>query len=294
MKILITGATGFIGKHFIQGSKKRAWTLYALVRPSTNVDFLKKEKIKYYVFDDDVERFILFMKKEKFDGVIHLASLFLLQHETKNIKSLIDSNIYLGTMLAEACAKTDVKWFINIGTFSQHYKNRYYSPLNLYSATKKSFEDMLKYYIETSKTNFVTIKLNDTFGPNDARIKLLNIWNKISRSGEVFDMSPGKQIVNINYIGNVIDGLHHMINLLNKDKKRNFNGKSFVLKAKEETTIRNLALLFEKITGRKLNIRWGKKGYRDRENMKPWNKGKLVPGWVPKVSLAEGIRKSYK
>jgi CDP-paratose synthetase len=294
MKILITGSTGFIGKHFIKKAREEKYSLCALVRPSTNIDFLKKENIRYYVFDDNMDKFIAFMQKEKFDGVLHLASLFVLQHKTEDIKELVNSNIYFGSMIIEACTKSDVKWFINIGTFSQHYKNKDYSPLNLYASTKQAFQDIIRYYAETSKINLVTIKLNDTFGPDDTRVKLLNIWNKVSKSGEVFDMSPGKQIVNMTYIGNVTDGFSKMIRLLSKDKERKLNGKSFIIKSKEEMSIKNLAKLFEKTTGRKLNIRWGVKGYRERENMKPWNKGKLIPGWAPKVTLQEGIRKTFK
>ena len=159
---------------------------------------------------------------------------------------------------------------------------------------KQAFQDIIKYYTETSKLNIVTIKLNDTFGENDTRIKLLNIWNKISKSGEVFDMSPGKQIIDIIYIRNVVDGFLQMIKLLSKDKNNKFNGKSFIIKSGEEVSLKNLAKLFEKTTGRKLNIRWGTKKYRIRENMKPWNGGKNVPEWTPRVSLREGLEKTFK
>jgi len=293
MKILITGGTGFIGKHFIKRSKTKH-DLCALVRPSTNLDFLKKEKIKFYIFEDNIDKLTSFMEKEKFDGILHLASLFLLEHKTENIKNLISSNIYFGSIIIETAIKSGVKWFINIGTFSQHYKNSVYCPLNLYAATKQAFQDIIKYYTETSKLNIVTIKLNDTFGENDTRIKLLNIWNKISKSGEVFDMSPGKQIIDIIYIRNVVDGFLQMIKLLSKDKNNKFNGKSFIIKSGEEVSLKNLAKLFEKTTGRKLNIRWGTKKYRIRENMKPWNGGKNVPEWTPRVSLREGLEKTFK
>ena len=48
---------------------------------------------------------------------------------------------------------------------------------------KEGFENIAKYYIETSNLIFTTIKLNDTFGANDTRNKVFNIWNKISALG---------------------------------------------------------------------------------------------------------------
>ncbi|MFZ2150107.1 MAG: NAD(P)-dependent oxidoreductase [Minisyncoccia bacterium] len=294
MKILITGATGFVGKNLIKKAKKRGYILYALVRPSTNKDFLIKENIKYHVLDKNIENFISFMQNEKIDGVIHLASLFLTQHNPEDVKNLIDSNVYLGSLVLEASVRGNVKWFINTGTFWQHYRGKDYSPINLYSATKQAFEDIAKYYAESSNINFVTIKLNDTFGPNDSRPKLLNVWDKISRSGEVLDMSPGKQILDITHVENVVSAFLQMIMLLSTDKQRKFSGKSYVVKSPKRMSLKKLAHLFEKITGRTLNIRWGKKTYRERENMNPWNNGKVIPGWKPSITLEEGIKKTYK
>lgn len=292
MKILISGATGFIGKNLSSMLSSKGHDICALVRVSTNIDSLQKEKVRFYTFDDDIDKLRTFMEKEKFDGVIHLASLFLASHESKDIKNLIDSNVYLGTAILEAASKSGINWFLNTGTFWQHYKNKDYSPVNLYAATKQAFDDIAKYYIETSRINFVTIKLSDTFGPNDTRNKIFNTWDKISKSGEFLDMSKGAQIIDINYIDNVIDGYTQMIDLLAKDKKGTLSGKSFAISAKERLSLKELAKIFEKVTKQKLHISWGKKEYRLREVMVPWEHGKKIPGWKQKISIAEGIEKT--
>lgn len=294
MNIIISGSTGFIGKHLIKKLRENGHSVCAIVRPSTNTDFLKSENIPYYTFGDNIEELALFMKQEEFDGVIHLASLFLSEHTTKDVRALIDSNVYFGSAILEASAKSNVKWFLNTGTFWQHYKDKEYSPVNLYAATKQAFEDIAKYYVETSSINFATLKLSDTFGPNDTRSKIFTLWNKISKSGEQMEMSKGAQIIDINYIDNVIDGFSRMITLLSEDKKRKLNGKSFALKSKNRMTLKELAELFEKTTGKKLNIAWGKKPYRLREVMRPWTRGKSIPGWKQKISTEEGIKKTFK
>jgi CDP-paratose synthetase len=292
MKILISGSTGFIGKHLLKKLIEANHEVCAVVRPSTDTEYLKKEKIKFYILEKEND-FIPFMEKEKFDGVIHLASLFLAVHRTEDIKTLIDSNIFFGTLLLEGAAKSNVSWFLNTGTFWQHYKNKAYSPVNLYSATKQAFENMAQYYLETSKINFATIKLSDTFGPNDTRPKVFNLWDKISKSGEILDMSPGKQLIDINYIENIVDGFYQMVTLFSKDQKRKLNGKFFAVKSKERMTLKKLASLFEKTTGRKLNINWGAREYRLREVMVPWEKGLTIPGWKPKVSIKKGIEITF-
>jgi nucleoside-diphosphate-sugar epimerase len=293
MKLLVTGTTGFIGNHLTEKLLKDGHTITALVRPTSSTESLSTKKIPHYIFDTDIVALTAFMQQEQFDGVIHLASLFLAQHKPEDIKNLVESNVFLGTALLEASTKSNNPWFINTGTFWQHYNNAEYSPVNLYAATKQAFQTIAQYYIETAGINFVTIQLNDTFGLNDTRSKVFNLWMKISKSQEPLDMSPGEQKMDINYIENVVDGFVHMTALLEKDTDKTLRGEVFAISAQERYSLKELANIFEKVTGAKLPINWGKKEYRLREVMEPWNKGKPIPGFTPKVTLEEGIKKTF-
>jgi nucleoside-diphosphate-sugar epimerase len=293
MKILITGATGFIGSHLRKRLLFDGHTLVALVRDSTNIQELQAENVAHYVFNGNVTSLASFMNTEKFDGVIHLASLFLAQHKSEDVETLIDSNVLFSAILLEAAAVAHTSWFINTGTFWQHYENKSYSPVNLYAATKQAFEAIAQYYIETSPINFVTIKLSDTFGPNDTRPKVFNLWSKIGKSGEQFDMSLGEQLIDISFIDNVVDAYTKLIEAMSNDAARTLVGKSFAVRSQERMALKELAELFERVTNTTLNINWGKRDYRPREVMVPWEEGEIVPGWYPKISLEEGIRKTF-
>ena len=118
-----------------------------------------------------------------------------------------------------------------------------------------------------------------------------------AKTGETIDMSPGKQLMNISYIDNVIDGYERMIDLVSKDAqsgKRKLTGKSFAISSGEIMTLKKLATIFEQVSGKKLHIDWGARNYRPREVMTPWNKGTKIPGWKPRVTLREGIEKYIK
>ena len=138
MKLLISGTTGFIGKNLVERLLKENHTIFAIVRPSSNPELLEKS-VTPYIFDGKINNLISFIQKEKFDGVIHLASLFLAGHKPEDIKGLVESNVLFSTQLLEASVKSEVSWFINTGTFWQHYKDKKYSPVNLYAATKQAF-----------------------------------------------------------------------------------------------------------------------------------------------------------
>lgn len=292
MKILISGITGFVGEHLIRALEEKEYQICALVRKDTDIRQVKNSA-NIYVFDGDIEKFMAYAKEQQFDGVIHLASLFLKEHTTYNIPNLLESNIQIGTLLLEAAKENQIKWFINTGTFWQHFQGEEYSPVNLYAATKQAFESIAKYYIETSNINFVSILLNDTFGPEDKRAKIFKLWFDMIASGRSLEMSGGEQMMDILYIDDVINAYVHLIGLLIADVEKNLCGKRFALHAKERISLRGLARIFEHTTGSKLDIHWGVKDYKKREVMVPWGGGDRLLGWEPQISITEGIQKIF-
>ncbi len=291
MKILVTGATGFIGQNLVSLLLKNGIEIYCLVREESDCSKIDK-KAKIIKYDKKVDSLIEVFNKQKFYGVVHLASIFLAEHKARDIVSLISSNVEFGTTLLEACKQSDVKWFINTGTFWQNYEDKDYNPVNLYAATKEAFENIAKYYTQTSNLIFTTIKLNDTFGPNDTRNKVFNLWAKIANTNEVLEMSKGEQIIDISYIEDVISAYEVLISHLNSDDAQNFKNKTFAVKSQTRVSLKELAEIFQKATNSKLNIIWGGREYRQRELMLPWENGEVVPNWSPKYSLEEAIKKT--
>jgi len=288
MKLLITGATGYLGSNLVK--RLEGNDLHIIVRKSSDISMIPK-KVSIYKDEKENDTLLKYFVQNQFDGVIHLAALTLVDHHFKDISGLVESNIEFPCRILEAAAQTNVKWFINTGTFWQNYQNASYSPVNLYAATKQAFESLSKYYIETNSIKFCSIRLNDTYGPNDPRSKIFNLWNKISKSAETIDMTPGDQIIDLTYIDDIIDAYLLLINNLNSQTKEIKNGEVFVVMAEQRYTLKELAEIFQKTNNCKLNINWGGKAYRKREVMVPFKNGKLVPGWQAKVSIQEGMKK---
>lgn len=292
MKILVTGATGYLGESFVRFLQNK-YEIVTLVRSGSNIESLEKIncKIVKYINDEDI---LDIFKTHVFDGVVHFASYVCVEHTHDDIRNLIDSNITFGTLLLEASAKTKVKWFINTGTFWQDYQNESYNPVNLYAATKEAFENIARYYTETSDLIFTTIKLNDTFGPMDKRAKVFNLWTSVAQSGKTLKMSPGEQTIDISYIDDLVGAYEQLVKHLCDDKAIAFKNKTFVVTNKEKMTLKELARLFEKVTDSKLNIDWGGREYREREVMSPYSLGETVPGWKQQYTLEEAIKKTVK
>lgn len=289
MNLLVSGGGGFIGKRLISTLLIKGHMISALVRPESELVFFINNKIE--ILDISKKEIIdSFFKKHKIDGVIHLASLFKAEHVYDDIGSMVQSNLTFGTQLLDLCKTHKIKWFLNTGTFWQHYNNESYNPVNLYAATKEAFEKISIYYVNTSKLNFVTLKINDTYGPNDTRRKIISLLIGQVNSQEPLSLSPGDQLLAINHIDDVVSAFMKMIELVSSDTDRLMCGKTYKIYSHEVISLKSLAKLIENIVGAKLNVRFGDRSYREREVMIPWDNGENIPDWAPNVSLEKGIR----
>nr|WP_297227041.1 NAD(P)-dependent oxidoreductase [uncultured Prevotella sp.] len=269
MRILVTGATGFVGQHLLPYLEKQGHEVYALVRPST--DGSKVYTNHLYVFEDDIEHLASYLLENHVDGIIHLASLYIAQHKPADIKNIVTSNVYLGTAVMEAAIKAGVKWFLNTGTIWQNYNVEPYSdkycPVNLYAASKQAFMDMAKYYTEVSDIRFCTLKLCDTYGANDTRRKIFALFEQIAKSGECLKMSPGDQKLDIVHIDNVVRDFEALAEKLDNGEQLR---EEYVVSSGRQKSLKEIAKQYEIDHQVILNIEWGGRPYRKREVMVPY------------------------
>ncbi|ECP7332030.1 NAD-dependent epimerase/dehydratase family protein [Campylobacter coli] len=289
MKILLTGATGFIGTNFILQLYGK-YELIALVRRSSNINKIK-DYCKIYYYDGTIDSIEDIFKKEKIDGVVHLASIVPTTMKPSNdIVELIYANIILGTFVVQNVKKYNVSFFINTTTYLLYSNSLFYLPFNLYAATKKAFEDIMYYFALISNSVLTNILLFNIYGNNDPSTRLFQVLDKISKTNEELLMSDGTQIVDYSHIYDVINGFDCLIELIQKDPEFCKN-KIFSLKGKERKSLKEVVMLYEEVLGKKLNIKWGARPQRDLEIMIPWEGGEKLPNWEQKISLREGFVK---
>ena len=143
--VMITGVTGFIGGALARSLLRDGVAVHALVRPGADRSLLPAGVCAQVHPGSSVELARLLSTVAP-DAIIHLASLFLAEHEPGQVDELIASNVLFGTQLLEAMALSGVTRFVNTGTSWQHWATPGYRPVNLYAATKQAFEDILAYY----------------------------------------------------------------------------------------------------------------------------------------------------
>ena len=291
MRVLVTGATGFVGGHLVKRLLSERHEVHLVVRPSTDLDTVKDDlhRLVSHRHNTTTKSMIQIVESAQPDAVIHVASLFLGEHESENVDDLIQSNVLLSTQLAEAMAVNDVKLLINVGTSWQHYENADYNPVNLYAATKQAFRSILSFYVETGKFKVINLELFDTYGPNDQRGKLFALLHRLRKTGDSLAMSPGDQQIDPIYIDDVSQAFVVALNRLRAGQVN--SEETYSVKSDAPVQLRELATIYEEVTGSPLNIEWGGRPYRAREVMQLWSRGETLPGWSTKISLREGIKK---
>lgn len=287
---LVTGATGFIGGNLTRTLLDQGWKVSCLVRSGSDCSRLL-EGADLIVYDQQIGAQALadLLRERKPVVVFHLASRFLAAHTPDDIPNLVASNIQFGAELLEAMTLSQTSLLVNTGTSWQHYESRAYSPVNLYAATKQAFEDLLQYYVEAGGLRCITLKLFDTYGPNDPRPKLFHLLSRVAASSENLAMSPGEQLIDLVHIDDVIRAFFRAAQRLLAGEV--VSSEAYAISSGRPIPLRDLVAIYAQVTGRRLNIEWGGRPYRTREVMVPWSTGPTLPGWHPAVPLEEGIRR---
>lgn len=290
-KVLITGATGYIGSQLVIYLVRMGVKVHVVTRLGSSLSLLTevKDEIAIHQHDGSTEGLIKIIREAAPDIIFHLASQFLAQHEPKDVAGLISSNVLFSTQLLEAMVVTGVKRIVNTGTSWQHFKNESRRPVNLYAATKQAFEDILDYYSDAQDIQAITLVLFDTYGPNDPRKKFISLLWESQASQKPLPMSPGQQMLDLVHIDDVIDAFFKAGERLLTVKLRH---ERYGVSSGRPMQLKELVREFEIVTGSSVPILWGERSYRPREVMTTWTDYSQLPHWQPKHDFASEVAKT--
>ena len=248
--ILITGASGFIGTNFINRFSKN-YNFYAVLKNSKkNQDWSKKNKSKNVkiIFFSNYLNLYNIIKKKEFDIFLNLATLYLKDYDFKKINNLIESNIIFPSLLTSVLNKKKIKKIINIGSMMQHYNNKKYNPQNFYSATKEAFYKINIFFKNIFiNTKFYNLKLHDTYGNNDQRIKLIPSIKKCYKTNDKFILLSKNLALNILSVNDVCNAIKLIIN-------KNIKEGEYMLSSKNFTNIYDLIEKFNNNNKKKIKF----------------------------------------
>jgi nucleoside-diphosphate-sugar epimerase len=281
LKLVVTGATGFIGSNLVQALKTEH-SVWAVHRATTDLSALGAPGIEY---SGRLESLTEAFEKIQPDCVLHLASLFIAEHKPQEVTPLIESNVLFPAHLLEAMSIAGCRSLINTGTMWQHYNNEEYNPVCLYAATKQAFQDLTRFYVEARNFKVVHLQLSDSYGPKDPRRKLIRILLDAIKNRSALSMSPGEQPLDLVHIDDIVRAYKVALERIPQIESEEV----YSITSGRPLELKQLVSTLGQLSGKPLEVEWGGRPYRQREVMHTWNTGKSLPGWSAQVSLEAGL-----
>ena len=228
MKILVTGAAGFIGYYVSKQLLERGDTVVGLDNFNDYYDVSLKEARASLLADydnfkmarinlqdrDAVEKLFA---AENFEKVVHLAAQAGVRYSIENPHSYIESNI-LGTLhILEGCRHNKVAHLVYASSSSVYGANTTMPfsihqnvdhPLALYGATKKANELMAHTYSNLYELPTTGLRFFTVYGPFGRPDMALFMFTRNIIAGEPIDVfNYGKHRRDFTYVEDIVEGV---------------------------------------------------------------------------------------
>lgn len=228
MKVLLTGAAGFIGFHTAKKLLARGDEVvgldcvndyYDVNLKLRRLEILKENAgfsfVKMHIEDkDSIEKFF---KENKFDRVIHLAAQAGVRYSLTNPHAYLESNLTGFLNILEGVRHSEIEHLAYASSssvygactnmpFSIH--NNVDHPVSLYAATKKSNELMAHCYSHLYNMPTTGLRFFTVYGPWGRPDMALFLFTKAILEGKPIDVfNHGKMRRDFTYIDDIVEGV---------------------------------------------------------------------------------------
>ena len=239
MKILITGAAGFIGFHLsrnlLKFKKNKIYGIdnfdeyYSIKLKKKRIELLKKEKnFHFQKIDITSTKLSNYLKNKNFDIIIHLAAQAGVRYSMVNPEKYLNTNILGFANLFENIEDKNLKKVIYASSSSVYGDTKKFptnekcikNPKNIYGYSKVINEKMSNYYSKRLKVPFIGLRFFTVYGvwgrPDMFILKVLKTHSK----KKYFHLNnKGNHLRDFTSINDVVKILTQILN--KKTKKNN-------------------------------------------------------------------------
>ena len=204
MRILITGASGFIGKHLVYALKEQGNEVIACVR---NVSKFKRQYPMVQAmpcdFSQDSNSEAWINRLRHIDVVINAAGIFR-ETGSQKFKAL---NQDTPIALFEACQRMGVKKVIQISALGADE-----TAFSAYHLSKKAADD----YLATLDLDWFIVQPSIVYGPG---AKSMSLFKSMAALPVTPLVNAGDQLIQPIYISDFVDGIINLLKRTDQIKK---------------------------------------------------------------------------
>lgn len=326
MKILVSGAAGFIGFHTCLKLINHGHEVYGIDNindyydPKLKFDRLNelgisqslskqfKNEVQSTKFNSlrfsridliDYNSIDVLFRDEQFEVVCHLAAQAGVRYSIENPKAYIDSNISGFLNILEGCRNHNVKHLVYASSSSVYGKNKKVPfettdnvdhPISLYAATKKSNELMAHNYGHLYGFKTTGLRFFTVYGPwGRPDMAYFLFAEAISKNIPIKVFNNGEMERDFTYIDDIVSGV---IKIIEKNIESRKHYKIYNIGNSKIESLQNFIIFIEKA----LNKKAIRKMYPMQKGDVPRTFADITDlikdyGYNPKTNIEDGIKK---
>jgi UDP-glucuronate 4-epimerase len=309
MKVLVTGAAGFIGSHLAAKLAQRGDEVVGLDNFNDYYDPAKKranaQRLQQYpnfkMIEADIrdrQRMFTIFEVEQFEAVAHLAAMAGVRNAVKHPDLYVEVDLNGTQHLMDAGRANDIGNFVFASTSSVYGNTQRIPfvesdpcdrPLQPYAAAKRAAEILGHSYHHLYGLNFTALRFFTVYGPNGRPDMMAYLVAESATKGLQIPLYEGGQMYrDWTFVDDITDGVAAALD-------RPLGYEIINLGRGEPTLLKDFVALIETLAGRKINSVAKPKLAADFvRNEADIRKARRLLDYNPQISVAEGVRRFWE
>lgn len=303
-RVLITGASGFIGSFLVEALVRRGATVHCLLRSGSSTQNLRAVLTQIEIHRADLTKakgLAAAVQAAQPETIFHLAATGATNVQ---VSPVVATQVNVeGTLNLLLALDGNYRVFVNTGTCHEYGDNeppfredQDPRPKLPYAITKTAAWHFCRRFQHNKGWPIVTMRPFSVYGPRQAANTFVSACIRAAQSRHTFDMTPGEQTRDWIYVQDVVTGL------LRAAEEPAAIGKTFNLCTGQETSLYEVAQLIvrEVSTYRgttPIAINRGALAYRSSEIWRLVGspaRAQDILDWTATTSIEQGIRQTVR
>jgi len=290
-RIVVTGATGFVGTRLVAKLRQQGHDVVGLARRGgdENCDLADGEQLKSI------------LGRLAPSLVYHLAAFVTGGRDKALLREMYRTHVVGTHMLTKALTNTGTR-IIGAGSYAEmgdapapYFAATPARPVSPYGYTKLLSTEQLRIYAITQRTPTMVLRAANLYGPGQRPNYFVAAMLGALQRGETFGMTPGEQVRDFLYVDDFVTALVAAADMPAEPSRDEHNVPFHILYvgSGEPTSLKQLAVLAERVTKTSGLIELGAKPYRNNEQMRmvgDISHAVELLNWQPRHPLEEGLR----
>ncbi|MEL7282570.1 MAG: NAD(P)-dependent oxidoreductase [Pseudomonadota bacterium] len=283
--LCLTGFSGYVGKHLVSTLVDAGVRPFLIGRPGHTLEPMAGADVA--VRWDSSQELATQLAQLVNPVVLNIAGHFVSRHSSSDIPPLVAGNLEFPIKIFEAVALSRTTRIVNVGTSWEYSDQGSPEPANLYAQLKASNAAALEWYARQFEFQALNVKLNDTYGGNDTRAKLMPLLHACATDGQPAALNAWAQRLNLLHIVDVQEGL--LAAVIHTASITPGTVQTAFLLGDETVTVGALMERIQAGPAPLLSFSFKDTRLENPELRDVWAAAPQLPNWRPRISLEVGL-----